>query len=110
MWFPTLTTAVFDLDTPFDFLMGSNELLLLGSPLVRYMMPSAHNIRFLKLIVYQAFELLSPVKINLNVMLTGRMFDAGRPDGKMVEDDRVKVDFGVQVEEEWGRISLEDFD
>lgn len=92
----------------------SETIKFVGDASVRYLMPRADNSgqRLVRMIIYQAYSLLSSTfdTFDFEIVIEGEAHRIDSSDGKLQNQDRIKVDLSAQVEDEWGQIAVEDFD
>lgn len=112
LWFSNAIDGVFEVTQPVDFKLTADNFVLIGSPVVRFLMPAGPRVSLLRVLVIQAFELLMPVltQYNVRLQMQGQAYRTNSTDDRLVTGDRLWSDLAVHVEEEWGRISTQDFD
>lgn len=89
--------------------VGSDQVALVGLPLVRWLMPDQRSVGMLRVLIRQAYRLLAPVNfvewvVNLHVSFQ----DTSSTSGDLVDGDMVRTDLSAAMDVEWGYIKPEE--
>lgn len=111
MMFSDFVNIEFDLARSWKFNIASTALNLVGGLMARYYMPS-HASGVFRMVLIQSYELAKLVGDNYPFVVTvqASALRTNIADGKLQPNDTLRGDMSVEVEEDWGRISVKGFD
>lgn len=103
--------GAFDIGNPWNVNIDSSDIFLFGSAAIRWLMPSGPRVGMLRMLVYQSFAIdkLLP-RYTFGITIRGTALRTDIADGRLQHGDKMRADVSVDLEEEWGQISVEGFD